>query len=108
MGGGDQTGGGAQTEGVISLTNKNISISYLIVITQVRFFSKFQTPLPYFRKKAEPQQFYQLRSPLIPEQPYQSFFNMTRKRHKRNNTRSCNTYTILLIKTPHLHWGEKP
>ena len=73
-GGGDRTGGGAQTEGVISLTNKDISISYLIVITQVCFFFKISNPPPLFQKKAEPQQFYQLRLPHNPEQPYQSFY----------------------------------
>ena len=73
MGGGDQIGEGVRTRG-------GVSISYLIVITKFVFF-KISNPPPPSQKKAEPQQFYQLRSPLIPEQPYQSFFNMTRKRH---------------------------
>ena len=54
MGGGDQTEevikqeGGARTGGgVISLTNKNVSISYLIVIT--KFVSN---PPPLFQKKS--------------------------------------------------------
>ena len=58
MGGGDQTGGSDQTgggcvngRGVISLTNKNVSISYLIVITKFVLF-KISNPPPLFQKKS--------------------------------------------------------
>ena len=76
-----------ERKGVIkcSLTNKNVSISYLIVITKFVFFKISNSP-PLFQKIAEPQ-FYQLRSPLNPEQPYQSFYKEASSLHIINITR---------------------
>ena len=79
IGGGDRTQGGDRIGGGVR-TGGGVSISYLIVITKLVFFRISNPPLP-FQKKSRTSKFYQLRLPLIPEQPCQSFFNMTRKRH---------------------------
>ena len=80
MGGGDQTGGSDQTgggcangKGVISLTNKNVSISYLNSNYKVRFFQNFKPPSPISEKKPNLNNFSNLGRPLFPNNPNKVF-----------------------------------